>query len=355
MSNLSSFRELLLRKTDDENLRALIKMCAEDVIADRIIESLEKMARHDKSDGKSIVNDTIRKFGDEMDPDREPAMIREALGHHASRYKAALESGNQSLANKHAKQFFKTLYLVDRAQPHCHGKLHSDIVCPRPWEQNLPSKSETFAERIARDPEYAAKNNPVASGGKKPNGFVNGTDGLRYSIKGSDWSFLQGPPHPHYANETAKTGHTGAYPMENTKINGKYIPIEPVENIYDGKFNHPFDHHPIMSHFADAASHRTPERDAQFAKELADYYNSEHMYAHAQHQEDLMNSGQFEQRGSRKGDPVHTRQPSAAPSQAPQETPAKTIRRSKESAISPTGEIDMSKLSPAARAFLEKR
>lgn len=351
MSNLSSFRELLLRKTDDEDLRTLIKMCAEDVIADRVIESLEKMAIN-RSRG-SHANAAVRDLGTEMDPELEPAMIREALGHHASRYKAALENGNQSMANKHAEQFFKMLDLVHKLEPHSNGKLQADLVDVKPWERTHPARSETFAQRIARDPEYA-KDNPVTRGKKMPNQFVNDTEGFSFKPKGNDWSFLQNSPHEAYANETLKTGHSGAYPMEHTKINGKFIPIEPVENIHDGNFHHPFDKHPILSHYSDSAKTRSPDRDTQYINERNAYMNSDHIGSHLEHQEKLHAAGQLDNRGSRRGDPVHASQSPASQSH-PALMPGKTVRRSQASAVSPSGDIDMSKLSPAARALLEKK
>jgi hypothetical protein len=354
MRTLASFRELLLRKTDDNDLRYLIKTAADEVIADHVLESLEKMATN-KSAG-SHANAAIRDLGSQMDPELEPAMIREALGHHASRYKAALQGENQGMANKHAEQFFKLLDMVHKLQPHSGGKLHADAVDIKPWERTHSSKSETFAQRIARDPEYA-KDNPVTRGKKKPHQFVNDTEGFSFKPKGNDWSFLQGNPHEAYAGETLKTGHTGAYPMERTKINGKYIPIEDVSEIHDGNFNHPFDHHPIISHYNESSKSRSPERDSQYVSQRDAYMDSEHVGRHLQHQEDLHGSGQLEGRGRTFGAPVHGEktpapaQPVPAPAQpAPAQAPV--VRRSAGSAVTPSGDVDMSKLSPAARALL---
>ena len=352
MRNLASFRELLLRKTDDGNLRYLIKTAADEVIKNCVFESLEKMANN--RNAGSHANAAIRDFGTEMDPELEPAMIREALGHHASRYKAALENGNQSMANKHAQHFFNILNLIHKAQPHSNGKLQADLIPSQPWERNHPSKSETFAERIARDPAYAAKNNPVAKGNKKPHQYVNDLEGYEFKPTGNDWSFLQSTPHPSLANETTKTGHTGAYPMEHIKINGKFIPIDPVSNIHDGNFHHPFDKHPILSHYAESSKSRSPDRDLQYIKERNAYMDSDHIGNHLEHQEKLHATGELEQRGSRKGDPVHALQSTAAQSH-PAMVPGKTIRRAQGTPTSPTGDIDMSKLSPAARALLEKK
>ena len=304
MKDLKSFKELLLRKTDNESLRTLIKMAAEEVLVDQLLESLEKLEKT-KSKG-SHANKAVRDFGTEMNPSVEPSLIREALGHHASRYKAALSSGDKKTANDHASQFFNILEMAHLAQPHSEGKLQVDSVSIKPWERTHPSNMETFAEKMARDPEYA-KNNPVTRGKKQPHQYVNDTVGFSFQPKGNDWSFLQNDPHDsYYKRETKKHGHIGSYPMEHTKINGKYLPIEDVENIYDGKKNHPMDHHPILSHYTEPNDERTPEREQQYLDQRQAYHNSSpHLRAHLLHQKDLKISGEHESRGLQPGPAVH--------------------------------------------------
>lgn len=315
MGNFGSFKELLLRKTDDESLRTLINFAADEVLADHVIESLQKMALH-RSAG-SHANVAVRDFGTEMDPELEPNMIREALGHHASRYKAALESGNQKLANDHAAQFFKIMDVAHKAQPHSQGKLSVESVDVKPWERTHSSRSETFAQRMARDPEYA-KDNPVTRGKKLPHQFVNDTVGFGFQPKGNDWSFLQSDPHEAYASETSKHGHVGAYPMEHTKINGKYIPIEDVADLGDTKKPHSFDQHPILSHYGESVKTRTPEREKQYLSERDAYMSSPHVGSHLEHHEALVESGQHEHRGLQPGKPVHAGSKRAAmPESAP--------------------------------------
>ena len=119
---LSSFRELLLRKSTSEDLGTLVKFMKDEVLADMVIESLEKMARI-ASKG-STANFPMRDFATEMDPELEPAMIHDALSHHASRYKQALKEGRNDLANQHAGQLLKIMNLADKVQKHTDGKLH---------------------------------------------------------------------------------------------------------------------------------------------------------------------------------------------------------------------------------------
>lgn len=345
--SFSSFKELMLRKTEDESVRTLIKMIADDVLADKVIESLEKMAI--RKGAGSHANLSIRHFGDEMDPELEPAMIREALGHHASRYRAALNAGDQKTANDHASQFFKIMDLVHHAQPHSHGKLQADIVDIKPWERTHPSRSETFADRIARDPEYA-KDNPVTRGKKRPHQFVNDTVGFGFQPKGNDWSFLQNDPHAAYSDEVSRHGHAGGYPMEHTKINGKYIPIEDVENINDGKKHHSFDFHPILSHYGESVKSRSPERDEQYRKQHEEYASSPHIEAHLTHQQGLHESGAHEARGKEPGQAVHSTSKRLTPKAAAEPKPElepKTAQQTQAPAPKPAPQV-ITRKAPAA-------
>jgi hypothetical protein len=302
--DFSSFKELLLRKTDDESLKTLIKVIDGNVLADRIIESLEKMATSPKKVSK-VANEAIKDFATRMDPQNGPELLREALGHHASRYKAALDAGDKKMANHHASTFFKTMDLVHHLEPLTHGKLQSDLIDIKPWERTHPSRTETFADKIARDPEYA-KNNPVTRGKKKLHHFRIDTEGFSFRPKGNDWSFLQNDPDTiQYGKEISRHGHIGAYPMEHNKINGKYIPIESVENIYDGKMNHPFDSHPIFGHFKQPSEERTDgARDAEYSAQRKQFERLG-LDAHDARMQELKDSGAYEARGLKPGLQIH--------------------------------------------------
>jgi hypothetical protein len=226
---LESFRELLVKKSQDVSLQNIVRFMHDDVLAEFIIESLEKMAR--SSHKGDAANFAIRDFGTEMDPAHEPSMIHDALSHHVSHYKSALNNGNQGLANQHAKQVFRIMDLADQAQKHSHGKLQVDAVPPQPWERN--AKAETFGDRIAKlktaqengEPlsekeQKWISDNPVTRGDKKPDQFITDTKSWRH--RGNDFTFLQQAPHQSYSAEIRRHGHDNAYPMEHIKINGKY-------------------------------------------------------------------------------------------------------------------------------------
>lgn len=291
---LSSFRELLLKKVQhDKNLSALLKYAREDILADKVIESLEKMARaRHKGDA---ANFAVRHFATEMDPETEPHMLREAIGHHVSRYKGALKSGRQPLANDHAKQAFKLMDMADTAQKHTGGKMSVDYVPTQPWERNKYTNT------------YDANHKLVQEGKYKPGDFTTKTKGLRYAQSGGDFSFLNKPPHEHYSPEVKRHGHNKAYPFEQVRVNGKYIPIEDVKD-QKGYEEHPFDKHPIMQHYHESVNARTPERDQEYIKSHQKFYNEdphiENFYNNPVNQEDK-DPKAFAERGSQAGEPVH--------------------------------------------------
>ena len=122
---LDNFKELLAKKASgNENLQLLIKYMKEDMLAEHVIESLSKMAEIDQ--GRSS-NDAVIHFGSRMEPDMEADMIYDALSHHASHYKAALNAGNEKLADSHMKKLFNIMYLArkfkDKYTDHSGGKL----------------------------------------------------------------------------------------------------------------------------------------------------------------------------------------------------------------------------------------
>lgn len=255
---LNSFREMLLRKTEDESIQNFVQYMDEELLIDLVAESLEKMAR--ASHKGTAANMAMRDLGVEMDPELEPHMIHSALSHHISRYKSALHNDRSDLANQHAKQVFRLVDMADQIQKHSHGKLSIQAVSPHAWERN--SKTKTFTEN----------DKPVLSGRKKPGQFVIDTKGWRH--RGSDYSFLQQAPHESYHNEIRRHGHNEAYPIEQIRVNGKYAHIEdiPADQL-KGFESHPFDHHPIMEHFEIPSSKRTQEHDEKWLNDKHSYYN----------------------------------------------------------------------------------
>ena len=329
---LSNFRQLLLKKADgDQHLENLIKFVAEEYLADTLFEALEKMARNKNKE--RIASFPIDDFVTEMAPGREAEMLRSAIGHHVSRYKKALGSKHQDLANEHARQAFKLMNLASKAQPHSEGKLDIDYVDPKPWEASKLSDSTW-------------------------------TKGVGY--KGKDFSFLQGPPstsykgpggknnpdkEPIYTKELARHGHLGAYPFEHVRVNGKYIPVdEDVQQ--NGYETHPFDHHPVVGSLDTWTAHRTPEDEEKYIAERDNYFKSHHLPAHFENEAKAKAKDPegYANRGSEPAAPVHGEIPRA---KLPFEEPA-----GGQAAVAPApkaaANVDWSKISPALAAKLKK-
>jgi hypothetical protein len=256
---VDSFRELLIKKAqDDPVLQSFAKYIDKDVLADRVLESLEKMARA-KHKGDTA-NLALRDFAQDIDPELHPHMIRDAIGHHVSNYKAALKDNRQDIANMHAKQAFSLMDMADRAQKHSGGKLSLEHVSPHPWERNKVGS------------RYEADHPKVLEGKYKEGDFKTKTKGLSY--RGNDFSHLQEAPHESYVGEVRRHGHAGAYPFEHTRVNGKFIHVDDKDpKDIAGYESHPFDHHPIMQHYKEPAKNMTPEMNKQYLSDKHAYYN----------------------------------------------------------------------------------
>lgn len=336
-----SFRELLIKKAEgDPALQALIKYSRDEIIVDQVLETLEKMAR--ASHKGDAANFPVRDFGTEMDPETEPHMIRDALGHHVSRYKAALGAKRPELANQHARQAFKLMNMADIAQKHSGGKLSIEHVSPHPWERNKFTS------------QYDAAHPKVQEGKYKPGDFVTKTKGLNY--KGTDFSFLNQAPHESYKSEIKRHGHNGAYPFEQIRINGKYIPVDEKVDL-KGYEEHPFDRHPIMNHFDTSAKNRKPEEDQQYVQQRDAFYNeSPHIGKFWEGHEQRSAANPEAYSGEQAAAPVHGEGPKldlGGDEPAKQATPAAKGAPAK---AAPANKVDsiLSQLSPEDRAEIEK-
>lgn len=237
---LDSFKELLIKKADNnDSLKLLIKYMRDDFLVNHVVESLEKMAQ---VYSKKNPNHALLHFGEHMDPGTEPEMIHDALSHHASHYKSALDAGKEALADQHMRKIFEIQHMADKLtrdglNDHSKGKLKLEAVDVKPWERS----------------KYSELNDA----GK----FKTDTKG--WARHGSDYSFLRGAPHESYKKEVKAHGHNKAYPLEEMSVNGKHIHIEDVDA--GGRFvPHPFDEHPIMQHYSRSPKDHTADHHAKY-------------------------------------------------------------------------------------------
>ncbi len=282
---LNSFKELLLKKSEDnKNLQILIKYMRDDYLVGHVIESLEKMAA---SYSKKNPNHAIMHFGTNIDKGTEGDMFHDALSHHASNYKSALNAGNTRVADQHMAQIFKMMHMADKLtkdgyNDHSGGKLKIEAIDPKPWERSY------FKD-------------------KKDNGkFKTDTKGWGRGPTKEGYSFLRGAPHESYKGEIATHGHNKAYPLNEIKVNGKYLHIDDSNDKTNNAYEpHPFDSHPIMSHYKRSPKAHDSISHDKYLKEYDDFHaDGGGMDKYF----DLIESRdpvEHEARGSKKSDPVH--------------------------------------------------
>jgi hypothetical protein len=260
---LSSFRKLLMRKTNSDEMKNLIKNLSQESLAEHVIESLEKMAHYrgaSSSPNASLADFTEKlKSQKEMMDGEEPgfaASIRDAMGHHASAYKKSLEQGKMNDATGHARKFVQygnLAYKVSRQAP---DVMSFDAPALQPWQRN--------------DSRFLQKD-----------GKWNCTGWKAHHDNGGDFSWMRKPPHSSYSKEIFQAPHSiengepkhhdGAYPMEHAKINNKYITLH--EDVSPGQ-SHPMDHHPIMDVFHVRDKQHTDQHASKYKEDLVGYENS---------------------------------------------------------------------------------
>lgn len=267
--SLSSFKEILLRKTVDENVKTLLEYMSEELLADRVLESLEKMARHRGKDSKpnAVLGDFINHYNrDHKDAadlgSDQPAMghwLRDALGHHASQYAAANKAGNKKMANEHASRYTKVLRLMDKME-RAHAfdtPLHFDATPYQAWQMH-------GAEKQFRDP-------------KKSSGYdLPGWKNHAQNDAKKDFSWMENGPHAEHKDTLGHiaSGETGNYPMESAKVNSRYIPINPDAPASDTVAAHPLDSHPIWNYLDKPSTSLTPSDVGRYNQDLASFHAS---------------------------------------------------------------------------------
>jgi len=260
--SLDSFKDLLLKKTDDPHLYSLIKLARNDVLEGIVVESLEKMAR--KGD---TANFPLLDFVHSFDEKEDPKLIHDALSHHASHYKTAIKalqnnpdnSTMKNHANNHMRKFFDIMNLASKVD-NMTGDLSVDAVSPHPWERNKKTAIR------GKDSKAVQKQN------RKQGTHVSDTKG--WGFVGKDFSWLNSHPHESKLKSISKEHHDKAYPLENVQINGEHLHMQevPEENL---GASHVFDSHPIMSHHKTLNSSRG-ESNEDYADRIKSQYEQYH-------------------------------------------------------------------------------
>lgn len=253
--SLTTFRDLLLEKTDDLALQDLLKTLDDNSLHSLLVDALEKSRSSIKGADAGYA---IKKFGTDFN-EATDTLARDALSHHASRYKAALKAGRPDIANKHMDRYMQTLNVLDKASPHSDGNIKVHYVDPKPWERNL----------------YQEK--------KKDGSGEFSTDTRGLNRTGARWhDALTQAPHEAYSSEIEGHGHAGAYPLEKNKVNEKYIHIKDIDPSAVTEFvGHPLDNHPVFKYMS-TPKNLTAEQHAERNQQY-DQASDEYMDKHGEH------------------------------------------------------------------------
>lgn len=317
---ISAFREVLLRKTNDEYLSALISAASEDYLINLIVESLKK-AKPTANMGRSA-NAAITAYASSL-TNADIQQLRDAIGHHIGHYKTALhgmyeasdskqKEQMRSIADQHLNRVIPLMHLAARSVPHSNGKLSFDYISTTPWETNYSTPFRHSAEWWAKTGRDKAKDSALDSIGKliegtkdlgrrvHPRGLKTVLSQKKHPETNNDmyephhvgvvmrtfpnYRYLEMPPHPEHS-KTAKLEHKGGYPFETIRLgspseidSGKgYIHIHEVQP--QSQFiPHPFDYHPVTA-FLDPKKSLREEEIPVFAQKLQEWHSSPHHVA----------------------------------------------------------------------------
>lgn len=157
--------------------------------------------------------------------------IYDALSHHLSGYNHHLKNGDEELADKHMRYFHQYMDLAERLANERPDQISIETPADiQHWEQNA---------KLNKD------------------GTPNKTALHGWRLNQSDYSHVRKAPHPKFTQRIQEHGHTGAYPFERIKINGKYLDIDPDFDPTPSKLSphnketsinhHGMDYHPLMT------------------------------------------------------------------------------------------------------------
>lgn len=342
---LNNFKQLLLKKAADNSaLKAVIDIAEDDLLIEKVLESLEKMAKPSAAMGRNA-NAGVTAFGNQI-KNKDVEMMRDALAHHINHYRAALKSGNRQVADQHLEKIIPMMHLAGKAASHSNNQLALDYIPLEPWETNYTTTE--------RRPETGKLKEGTKGLGRRLNSVSR--DVNPRSVP--DYRYLEMQPHEEHA-DTSKSPHKGGYPFEEiqlgnpSKVDAKeaYLhlhDVAPQEHFTP----HPFDEHPVHHVSEKKQDSLTPDKLEDFAQKMQDWHHSEH---NARWMDNMRQSHQADPEGFKsrgKAKPSHhfdgielLKQPHAVerPTSAASATPQIESQ-------APSKSIDTSNLPPALRA-----
>jgi hypothetical protein len=308
---LDSFKEILLKKIDgDPQLKLSIVNADNDFLLNRILESLEKMATPKENMGLKA-NAAIVAMAKRL-TNKDVAMVRDALGHHMSHYKAARKAGDRKTADMHLNKLIPMMHLIARIGAKNPQMINLDYVPGiRAWELNYTRSDKVPGSSKYKEDPKGLRRRP-ANTVRSPHPEDHPEFNSKKARSVPDYRYLEMPPHPHLADEAAP--HTSGYPFELTRVGPTslldqghgFLNIKDIEG-KEGYVPHAFDHHPIHE-LADMPQDKmTPEKMSNFVESLKAWHKSPHSVGWMQEQEKAFQSNPENFRASSLGQkkPTH--------------------------------------------------
>jgi hypothetical protein len=270
---LNSFKELLLKKAEgNPTLQTLIRFAKDEIIAERVLESLEKMARPHASMGRGA-NAGVVAFANQL-KNKDVEMMRDSLGHHIAHHKAALKAGNRDVADQHLGKIIPLMHLAGRSSAHSGGQLGLDYTPLEPWESNYTSLDRhTGTTGKLKEGTKGLGRRPKSS---HPEGGHTKRTSEHRNVP--DYRYLEMAPHAGHP-DLKNSKHKGGYPFEEVQMGNPakidsgeaYLHIPEVE-AKEEFTPHAFDHHPIHSVSDLKQDSLTPDKVEAFAKQMQDWH-----------------------------------------------------------------------------------
>jgi hypothetical protein len=282
----SAFKKVLILRASSDQLKKAIQGIPDDLLNEVVKEVLLKSARSHKGSG---TNAPLIHFGHLLSASpgmRE--MLRHGIGHHVSRYKAALAAGQKHLAHQHGRA---ALRMVNMGLSAAHqspesGGFSIDAPNISHWEKRrLDGKSQgTSLKRynIANlQPGERARMYGIRAR-KGDVGISEMGDYRPHSINPIDIGWLRDKPiHPREKDPSKGEVSYGniAFPFEDISIDGKHIPVHHEHQSSLRYEPHELDYHPIMATFDLSSKHHSPEIWEHYKKKSMDFLPKIHKFS----------------------------------------------------------------------------
>lgn len=267
--NLNNLKEILIKKAEEaDKIRGLIYSLGEDEFTSMIVESLKKMAAHGQHAGRGKKpNSMLAHFANTLTSNADVAIIRDALSHHLSHYKSALQNNQREKADAHLLKIFPLMHLIHKTSANSHGRLNHTAPNSKPWEMNYTTDEKGANGRFKRLTEgwkVRAASKRAREGKSIPN-----------------YRFVEMQPHLGHGDLRPDHQDSG-YPWEDIQVGSNEDVLNNKAYLYEKEVTpdqskfvaHPFDSHPIHEIFDEPGADHDESHAEKHAADLDKWYSS---------------------------------------------------------------------------------